>query len=83
MLRNKWEGGLVMAKDDVIEVEGKVIEPLPNAMFKVELENGHKVLAHISGKMRMNFIRILPGDRVMVELSPYDLNRGRIIYRFK
>ncbi|WP_054697875.1 translation initiation factor IF-1 [Syntrophomonas palmitatica] len=72
-----------MAKDDVIEVEGKVIEPLPNAMFRVELENGYKVLAHISGKMRMNFIRILPGDRVMVELSPYDLNRGRIIYRFK
>jgi translation initiation factor IF-1 len=72
-----------MAKEDVIEVEGKVIEPLPNAMFRVELENGHKVLAHISGKMRMNFIRILPGDRVMVELSPYDLNRGRITYRFK
>ncbi|MGI6433804.1 MAG: translation initiation factor IF-1 [Syntrophomonadaceae bacterium] len=72
-----------MAKEDVIEIEGKVIEPLPNAMFKVELENGHKVLAHISGKMRMNFIRILPGDRVMVELSPYDLNRGRITYRFK
>ncbi len=72
-----------MAKDDVIEIEGIVLEPLPNAMFKVELENGHKVLAHISGKMRMNFIRILPGDRVMVELSPYDLNRGRIIYRFK
>jgi len=70
-------------KDDVIEVEGKVIEPLPNAMFKVELENGHKVLAHISGKMRMNFIRILPGDRVTVELSPYDLTRGRIVYRFK
>jgi translation initiation factor IF-1 len=70
-------------KDDVIEVEGKVREPLPNAMFRVELENGHKVLAHISGKMRMNFIRILPGDRVMVELSPYDLNRGRIVYRFK
>lgn len=70
-------------KDDVIEVEGKVMEPLPNAMFRVELENGHKVLAHISGKMRMNFIRILPGDRVMVELSPYDLNRGRIVYRFK
>ena len=70
-------------KDDVIEVEGKVIEPLPNAMFRVELENGHKVLAHISGKMRMNFIRILPGDRVIVELSPYDLNRGRIVYRFK
>ncbi len=72
-----------MAKDDVIEVEGIVTEPLPNAMFTVELENGHKVLAHISGKMRMNYIRILPGDRVMVELSPYDLNRGRIIYRFK
>ncbi|MGE5396446.1 MAG: translation initiation factor IF-1 [Chitinophagales bacterium] len=72
-----------MAKEDVIEVEGKVIEPLPNAMFRVELDNGHRVLAHISGKMRMNFIRILPGDRVTVELSPYDLNRGRIIYRFK
>lgn len=72
-----------MAKDDVIEVEGTVLEPLPNAMFRVELENGHKVLAHISGKMRMNFIRILPGDRVMVEMSPYDLNRGRITYRFK
>lgn len=72
-----------MAKDDVIEVEGVVLEPLPNAMFRVELQNGHKVLAHISGKMRMNFIKILPGDRVMVELSPYDLNRGRIIYRFK
>lgn len=72
-----------MAKDDVIEVEGIVLEPLPNAMFTVELENGHKVLAHISGKMRMNFIRILPGDKVMVELSPYDLNRGRITYRFK
>lgn len=72
-----------MAKDDMIEVEGTVLEPLPNAMFTVELENGHKVLAHISGKMRMNFIRILPGDKVMVELSPYDLNRGRIIYRFK
>jgi len=72
-----------MAKEDVIEVEGRVVEALPNAMFRVELDNGHKVLAHISGKMRMNFIRILPGDRVMVELSPYDLNRGRIIYRFK
>ncbi|NLW90937.1 MAG: translation initiation factor IF-1 [Syntrophomonadaceae bacterium] len=70
-------------KDDVIEVEGIVLEPLPNAMFRVELVNGHKVLAHISGKMRMNFIRILPGDKVMVELSPYDLSRGRIIYRFK
>lgn len=72
-----------MAKQDVIEVEGTVVEPLPNAMFRVELENGHKVLAHVSGKIRMNFIRILPGDRVLVELSPYDLNRGRIIYRYK
>jgi translation initiation factor IF-1 len=74
---------LFMAKDDAIEVEGTVIEPLPNAMFRVELENGHKVLAHISGKMRMHFIRILPGDRVTVELSPYDLTRGRITYRKK
>ncbi|HWJ03524.1 MAG TPA: translation initiation factor IF-1 [Verrucomicrobiae bacterium] len=72
-----------MSKSDAIEVEGKVIEPLPNGMFRVELENGHKVLAHVSGKIRMNFIRILPGDRVTVELSPYDLTRGRIIYRFK
>jgi translation initiation factor IF-1 len=72
-----------MGKEDVIEVEGKVIEPLPNAMFKVELDNGHQVLAHISGKMRMHFIRILPGDKVTLELSPYDLNRGRIIYRHK
>ncbi|HZW83456.1 MAG TPA: translation initiation factor IF-1 [Candidatus Deferrimicrobium sp.] len=72
-----------MSKQDVIEVEGRVIEPLPNGMFRVELENGHKVLAHVSGKIRMNFIRILPGDRVTVELSPYDLTRGRIIYRFK
>ena len=72
-----------MTKQDVIEVEGKVVEPLPNAMFRVELENGHKILAHVSGKIRMNFIRILPGDRVMVELSPYDLTRGRIVYRFK
>jgi len=70
-------------KEDAIEVEGTVVEPLPNAMFRVELENGHKVLAHVSGKMRMNFIRILPGDRVRVELSPYDLTRGRITYRFK
>jgi translation initiation factor IF-1 len=70
-------------KEDAIEVEGTVVEPLPNAMFRVELENGHKVLAHVSGKMRMNFIRILPGDKVKVELSPYDLNRGRITYRFK
>lgn len=72
-----------MSKSDVIEVEGKVIEPLPNAMFRVELENGHKVLAHVSGKIRMNFIRILPGDKVTVELSPYDLTRGRIVYRYK
>ncbi|ABZ83979.1 translation initiation factor IF-1 [Heliobacterium undosum] len=72
-----------MSKTDVIEVEGRVVEPLPNAMFTVELENGHKVLAHVSGKIRMNFIRILPGDRVTVELSPYDLTRGRITYRFK
>lgn len=68
---------------DVIEVEGVVVEPLPNAMFQVELENGHKVLAHVSGKIRMNFIKILPGDKVTVELSPYDLTRGRITYRFK
>ncbi|MDD2234396.1 MAG: translation initiation factor IF-1 [Desulfitobacteriaceae bacterium] len=72
-----------MSKEDVIEVEGKVLEPLPNAMFVVELTNGYKVLAHVSGKIRMNFIRILPGDRVTVELSPYDLSRGRIVYRFK
>lgn len=68
---------------DVIEVEGTVLEPLPNAMFNVELENGHKVLAHVSGKIRMNFIKILPGDKVTIELSPYDLSRGRITYRFK
>ena len=72
-----------MAKQDAIEVEGTVVEPLPNAMFTVELANGHKVLAHVSGKIRMNYIRILPGDKVTVELSPYDLNRGRIVYRFK
>lgn len=72
-----------MAKEDVIEAEGTVVEPLPNAMFKVELENGHQVLAHISGKMRMHFIRILPGDKVKMEISPYDLQRGRITYRSK
>ncbi len=72
-----------MQKEEPIEVEGTVIEPLPNAMFRVELKNGHKVLAHVSGKMRMNFIRILPGDRVKLEMSPYDLTRGRITYRFK
>ena len=72
-----------MSKEDVIEVEGTVVEALPNAMFQVELENGHNVLAHVSGKMRMNFIRILPGDKVTMELTPYDLSRGRITYRFK
>ena len=72
-----------MSKEDVIEVEGTVVEALPNAMFQVELENGHIVLAHVSGRMRMNFIRILPGDKVTMELTPYDLNRGRITYRFK
>ena len=70
-------------RDDAIEMEGTVLEALPNAMFRVELDNGHKMLAHISGKMRMHYIRILPGDKVVVELSPYDLNRGRITYRFK
>ena len=72
-----------MAKEELIEVEGTILEALPNAMFRVQLDNGHKVLAHISGKIRMHFIRILPGDRVKVELSPYDLNRGRITYRCK
>jgi translation initiation factor IF-1 len=72
-----------MPKEDAIEVEGTVIEPLPNAMFRVELDNGHKVLAHISGKMRMHYIRILAGDRVKIELSPYDLTRGRITFRVK
>ena len=72
-----------MSKDDVIEMEGKVIEALPNAMFQVELPNGHQILAHISGKMRMNFIRIYPGDKVTIELSPYDLTRGRITWRSK
>jgi translation initiation factor IF-1 len=70
-------------KEEAVEVEGTVVEPLPNAMFRVELKNGHLVLAHISGKMRMNFIRILPGDRVKLEMSPYDLTRGRITYRYK
>ena len=72
-----------MAKEEVLEFTGVVTELLPNAMFRVELENGHKVLAHISGKMRMNFIKILPGDKVTVELSPYDLSRGRIVYRYR
>jgi translation initiation factor IF-1 len=75
--------GSTLAKQDVIELEGTVLEALPNAMFRVELENGHKILAHISGKMRMHYIKILPGDKVTVELSVYDLNRGRITYRFK
>ena len=72
-----------MAKEEPIEVVGTVVEPLPNAMFRVELETGHRILAHISGKMRMHFIKILPGDKVTVELSPYDLTRGRITYRMK
>jgi translation initiation factor IF-1 len=72
-----------MPKKEAIEVEGTVVEPLPNAMFRVELANGHKVLAHISGKIRLHYIKILPGDKVLVELSPYDLSRGRITYRFK
>ena len=74
---------IIMAKDDVIEVEGTVVEALPNATFQVELANGHRLLAHISGKLRMNFIRILPGDKVTVEMSPYDLTRGRITWRSK
>ncbi|HEJ6832403.1 translation initiation factor IF-1 [Staphylococcus intermedius] len=72
-----------MAKQDVIELEGTVLDTLPNAMFKVELENGHEILAHVSGKIRMNYIRILLGDKVTVEMSPYDLTRGRITYRYK
>ena len=76
---NKMASG----KEDVMEIRGVISEPLPNAMFRVDLENGHRVLAHVSGKMRMHFIRILPGDRVLVEISPYDLTRGRIIYRYK
>ena len=74
-------GGITLAKEDVIEVEGTVVETLPNTNFKVELENGHQILAHISGKLRMNYIKILPGDKVKVELSPYDLNKGRIVFR--
>lgn len=75
--------GSGLAKEDGIQVEGTVVEALPNATFRVELENGHKLLAHISGKMRMHFIKILPGDKVTVEMSPYDLSRGRIVYRYK
>ena len=80
---NRKTGSRMGKKDDAIELEGTIIESLPNAMFRVELDNGHKVLAHISGKMRMHYIRILPDDRVVVELSPYDLTRGRIVYRYK
>lgn len=76
-------GTNLVAKDNVIEIEGKVKETMPNAMFKVELENGHEILAHVSGKIRMHYIKILPGDRVTVEMSPYDLTKGRITYRFK
>ena len=74
---------MIMSKEDAIEVQATVLETLPNAMFKVELDSKHQVLAHISGRMRKNFIKILPGDKVLVELSPYDLNRGRIVYRYK
>ena len=81
--RSLGEGVEVVPKEDAIEIQGTVNETLPNAMFRVSLDNGHKILAHISGKMRMHFIRILPGDKVTVELSPYDLTRGRITYRFK
>ena len=80
---NTRNGGKTLAKEDVIEVEGTVVETLPNTNFKVELENGHQILAHISGKLRMNYIKILPGDKVRVELSPYDLTRGRITWRAK
>jgi len=82
-LRIQREKRVSMPKEEAIQVEGTIVEPLPNAMFRVELDNGHKVLAHISGKMRMHFIKILPGDKVTVELSPYDLSRGRVIFRAK
>jgi translation initiation factor IF-1 len=75
--------GSATPKEEPIEVEGTIVEPLPNAMFRVELSNGHRVLAHVSGKIRMNYIRVLPGDRVLIELSPYDLTHGRITYRYK
>lgn len=83
MTKSGYKGGYKMAKEDVLELEGTVVEALPNAMFQVEFENGHRILAHISGKLRMNFIRILPGDKVTVEMSPYDLTRGRITWRAK
>ena len=82
-MQTMYKEVLVVAKEEMIEIEGTVVETLPNAMFKVELENGHVILAHVSGKIRMHYIRILPGDKVTVELSPYDLTRGRITYRFK
>jgi translation initiation factor IF-1 len=82
-LRKQSSLGTLMSKEDAIEVQATVLETLPNAMFKVELDNKHQVLAHISGRMRKNFIKILPGDKILVELSPYDLTRGRIVYRFK
>ncbi len=77
------QGGICLSKEDVIEIEGTVVEALPNAMFRVELANGHKILAHVSGKLRMNYIRIVPGDKVTVEMSPYDLSKGRITWRAK
>nr|WP_194691830.1 translation initiation factor IF-1 [Streptococcus agalactiae] len=82
-IKTKFRGYFCVAKEDVIEIEGKVVETMPNAMFTVELENGHQILATVSGKIRKNYIRILVGDRVTVEMSPYDLTRGRITYRFK
>ena len=75
--------GVILSKEDVIEIEGTILEALPNAMFQVELQNGHKILAHVSGKLRMNYIRIVPGDKVTIEMSPYDLTRGRITWRSK
>ena len=83
LLNDDMLEGALLTKEDVIELEGTVLEALPNAMFRVELENGHKILAHISGKMRMHYIKILPGDKVTLELSPYDLSKGRIIWRDK
>jgi translation initiation factor IF-1 len=80
-LSRRIDQEIILAREGNIEVEGKILETLPNAMFRVELDNGHKVLSHISGKMRMNYIRLLPGDKVKLELSPYDLTRGRIVYR--
>ena len=82
-MKRSPEGGICLSKQDMIEIEGTVVEALPNAMFQVELPNGRKILAHISGKLRMNFIRILPGDKVTIEMSPYDLTRGRITWRSK